>query len=640
MKKLLPLYIIFHILFSNFSFSQTPGGVPSGNLRGWFDANTGVTITAAAVSNWTDRAGIGDATQTAAGERPNQTSAAINYNTALTFDGLNDNLDLADRMASGATGASVFAVAKQTATNRDTWGCVINGQANGPLWTGGGYGLVALNSGNTSFGFYVRDYNTKGAAFATTLAIPTVMGGVWNGTTANRVEYFQNGGSKSTVAYTPGSVGDNGSTWIGSGDGGAVNSWSFYGDIAEVIVLNTGLSLINTLRVMSYLAIKYGVTLTSNYTNSAGTTLFTTAAPYNSNIIGISRDDQSSLYQKESHNNDDSVRVYLSTLAATNAANTGTATDLSAVILGANTGKLCSSAASNLEIPGGTIKTRIEREWKVTNTAFSSTFSIDIKLNNCAFTSSVNVADLRLLVDDDGNFTNATAYAAGGGLTFSYTNPLLTISGISNTQIASGATKYITIASVASTSPLPVELVSFNANSEGTYNSVNWASAVEVNFKHYELESSEDGVNFSKIATVNPLGNQTSLNHYNYLDFNYFKPITYYRLKMVDIDYTFKYSDVVSVEYGKTSNSQIIVFPNPASDELYISLIAPEQKEGVIEIRDLLGRSIYSQKINLSQGVENSYINTSNFASGTYIVNVTYDDAKTENVKIIINNAN
>lgn len=199
----------------------------------------------------------------------------------------------------------------------------------------------------------------------------------------------------------------------------------------------------------------------------------------------------------------------------------------------------------------------------------------------------------------------------------------------------SGFSKYATIQGNA---PLPVKLISFNAMSEGTYNSVNWASAVEVNFKHYELESSEDGVYFSKITTVNPIGNQTSLNHYNYLDFNYFKPITYYRLKMVDLDYSYEYSQIVSVEYGKNKDSQIIVFPNPASDELYISLIAPEQKEGVIEIKDLLGRSIYSQKINLSQGVENSYINTSNFASGTYIVNVTYDDAKTENVKIIINN--
>lgn len=639
MRKLLPIYILFQLFINDHFFSQTPGGVSSTNLRGWFDANTGVTLTGGAVSTWTDRAGKGNATQSTAGERPLQTSAATNYNTALTFDGNDDNFDLIDRMTTGTTGLSVFAVAKQTATNRDTWGCIINGQANGPLWTGGGYGLVALNAANTSFGCYVRDYNSKAAAFATTLSIPTVMGGVWNGTTANNVEYFQNGSSKSTDPYTPGSVGDNGSTWIGSGDG-ANTDWSFYGDINEVIVFNTGLNLTNTQRIMTYLAIKYGVTLTSNYSNSAGTTLFTTAATYNSNIIGISRDDQSSLYQKQSHNNDDSVRIYLSTLAATNITNTGTTADLSAIVMGANTGKLCSSAASNIDIPSGVVKTRIEREWKITNTAFTSTFSIAIKLNNCAFTSSVNVADLRLLVDDDGNFTNATAYAAGGGLTFTYSNPLLTISGISNTQIASGATKYITIASVSGSSPLPVELISLSAISGKNYNSVNWTSAVELNFKHYEIESSADGINFSKIATINPLGNQTSLNHYNYIDFDYYKPITYYRLKMVDLDYTYQYSKIASVEYGSNKTSQIIVYPNPASDELYISLIAPDEKEGIIEIKDLLGRSIYYQKFNLSQGIENTYINTSNFAAGTYIVNVNYSDAKSENVKIIINNRN
>lgn len=137
--------------------SQTPGGVSSGSLKGWFDANTGVTITGGAVSSWSDRVSIGNATQTNASERPLQTIAGINYNTTLTFDGNDDNFDLADRMGTGITGLSVFAVAKQTATNRDTWGSIINGQVNGPSWTGGGYGLVALNSGNTSFGCYVRD---------------------------------------------------------------------------------------------------------------------------------------------------------------------------------------------------------------------------------------------------------------------------------------------------------------------------------------------------------------------------------------------------------------------------------------------------------------------------------------------------
>lgn len=464
------------------------------------------------------------------------------------------------------------------------------------------------------------------------------MGGIWNGTTANTVEYFQNGGSKSTVAYTPGSLGDNGSTWIGAGDGSA-NNWSFYGDIAEVIVFDAGLNLTNTQKVMSYLALKYGVTLTSNYYNNLGTNLYTTAATYNSNIIGISRDDQSSLYQKQSHNNDDSVRIYLSTLAATNSANTGTTVDLSAVIIGANTGKLCSSAASNLEVPAG-IRTRIEREWKIQKTNFSSTFSIDIKLNNCAVTSSVNIADLRLLVDDDGNFTNATTYAAGGGLTFSYSNPIITISGISNTQIAANATKYITIASVANSTPLPVELISFDALSETAYNIINWKSATEVNFKHYELESSNDGIDFTTITRVMPQSNLSSLNNYSYIDYNFNKPITYYRLKMLDLDTSVEYSQIVSVEYGSSKEELLTVYPNPAVDELFISLIAPKHNSAELEIKDVLGRVIYQHHINLDQGFENYLINTTSFESGSYIINILYDDQTSENIKVIISHKN
>ena len=635
MKNLLLFYFILH--FFTDVYSQTPGGVSSGTLRGWFDANTGITLNGGAVSLWTDRAGIGNATQSTANERPIQTIAATNYNAALTFDGNNDNLDLIDRMPGATTGISVFAVAKQTASNRDTWGSIINGQVNGPSWTGGGYGLVALNSNNTSFGCYVRDYNTKGASFATTLSIPTVMGGVWNGTTANAVEYFQNGSSKSTVAYTPGSVGDNGSTWIGSGDG-SNGDWSFYGNINEVIVFNSGLSSTNALRVMSYLAIKYGVTLTSNYLNSAGTNLFTNSATYTANIIGISRDDQSSLYQKQSKNNDDSVRIYLSTLAATNSANTGSTTDLSAVMIGSNTGKLCSSVASNAEKPAS-VSTRITREWKVTNTAFSSTFSLDIKLNNCAFTTSVNVADLRLLVDDDGNFANATVFSSGGGLTFSYSNPILTISGISTTQIASNTTKYITIASVAATTPLPVELIDFNGNSEESYNSINWVSASEVNFKHYELESSADGTTFSKITTVAPLSNVSSYNTYNYLDFNFFKPNTYYRLKIIDLDGTFEYSNIIAINNMNLTDYISDIIPNPTNDFIKFDVNTLTKNIITTEITDNLGKVLITETFKIDDGGYSSInLNLSELNSGMYYLKVVFKNSSKTEIKKIIKN--
>jgi hypothetical protein len=201
----------------------------------------------------------------------------------------------------------------------------------------------------------------------------------------------------------------------------------------------------------------------------------------------------------------------------------------------------------------------------------------------------------------------------------------------------SGFSKFST---VQGSTPLPVELIYFNAISAGMYNNIFWKSAVEINFKQYELESSDDGINFNKIATINPIGNLSSYNNYDYLDFNFFKPITYYRLKMIDLDYTFKYSNIVPVEYEKNKIDKFFIFPNPASNELYVSIVSPNNKEALLEIKDILGRSIYQQKIDLTQGVENTYINTSDFANGTYIVSVSYGNSSSENTKVVITGKN
>ncbi len=280
--------------------------------------------------------------------------------------------------------------------------------------------------------------------------------------------------------------------------------------------------------------------------------------------------------------------------------------------------------------------------------------SIILQVNNYSNTSACPLT-INSNGGNGGSVTNGTPHAGGGGggqgvIIFSGSQPTLNLTsatnsgspGLDNSGGSSSGTSGGGISNggifSSSSGPLPVELIYFNATAEKTCNNVVWKSAIEVNFKHYELESCEDGVSFNKIATVNSIGNLTSINNYNYLDINYFKPFTYYRLKIVDVDNSFSYSSIISVEYGKNTKSQIIVFPNPASDELYLSLISPDQKEGTIVFRDLLGRSIFQQKINCSLGIENIYINTTDFASGTYIININYNDAKSENIKVIINN--
>lgn len=628
-------YLVFAVFFlvTKSASAQSPGGVGTANLRGWFDAGTGVTLTTGLVSAWTDRSTIGNASQATSGERPSVTTAAINYNDALTFDGTNDNLDLIDRMSSASTGVSAYAVARQTGTGNDTWGSIFNGQANGPLWTGGGYGLVALNSANTSQGFYVRDYNTKGVLFSISSGVPFLTCGTWNGTSANNVEAFKNGTSAGTTAYTPGSVGDNGSTWLGSGDG-ANGNWCFYGDIAEVAIFNTGLSTTNNNKVMSYLGVKYGITLGANYSNSAGTTIYTRSGSYLNNIIGIGRDDGSGLVQRQSKNVDDSTRIYLSTLAASNTANTGSfSSDLSHVMIGADNGNLCASLSTTAEIPSGFgVLKRLDREWKVTNTNFGGTFSMDIKLASCAVLGSVTVSQLRLLIDDDGNFaagTNTAVASGAGGITMSYANPVLTISGISTSLIASGATKFITIGSVNAATPLPIELLNFEGSCmNGKYVSLAWSTASETDNRLFTVEESQDGQSFETAGNIAGAGTSYTQKNYSFQNDAPLGPANYYRLKQTNTDGTFRYSPIIFVSC-KTNDHHISVIPNPAKHEVTVSNI---QAGASLVIHNALGMVMMLVKNTSESSLK---LDVTELPDGVYYLTYTIDKFS-EKIKLII----
>ena len=133
--------------------------------------------------------------------------------------------------------------------------------------------------------------------------------------------------------------------------------------------------------------------------------------------------------------------------------------------MGDDKGLVCGTATSNAEVPPTPyIYSRLEREWKVTKTNFAQDFNWDVTLHNCAVPGMVVLSDLRLLVDDDGDFTDATVYAAGGGLSFAYSGNTIQVTGISATHIPNNSTRYITIASVSSNTPLPVELVNYIVN--------------------------------------------------------------------------------------------------------------------------------------------------------------------------------
>ena len=121
----------------------------------------------------------------------------------------------------------------------------------------------------------------------------------------------------------------------------------------------------------------------------------------------------------------------------------------------------------------------------------------------------------------------------------------------------------------SSSFPLPVKLVSFNAEKRTGYVLVKWTTENEINANRYEVERSSDASHFSVIGVKNAL-NLPYTQQYEMVDNNQFTGIVYYRLKSIDNDGKYSYSKIIAVaDYSITGNGEIIPL-NPAHNNITI----------------------------------------------------------------------
>ncbi len=135
---------------------------------------------------------------------------------------------------------------------------------------------------------------------------------------------------------------------------------------------------------------------------------------------------------------------------------------------------------------------------------------------------------------------------------------------------------------------LPVKLLFFTAKKQDSNVLLSWQTATEQNNKEFQIERSEDGT-FKKLGTVISKNN-ISGGKYTYVDAHPISGQNYYRLKSVDIDGKYSYSNIQEVTF-KLNGGQVKVYPNPAKDILSIeSNFKGEMLD--ININDIAGRKI------------------------------------------------
>jgi hypothetical protein len=140
-----------------------------------------------------------------------------------------------------------------------------------------------------------------------------------------------------------------------------------------------------------------------------------------------------------------------------------------------------------------------------------------------------------------------------------------------------------TIVRITIASPLPIELVDFQAITEGEQVRLTWQTASEINNEGFHVERSLDIIGWEEIGFVAGKGTTTAVQNYSFLDEKPATSLNYYRLRQIDFDGKEELSKIVSIDLTHLQDLSIQVFPNPAKAGGELTLFLPDVSRAVLQ---------------------------------------------------------
>ena len=171
--------------------------------------------------------------------------------------------------------------------------------------------------------------------------------------------------------------------------------------------------------------------------------------------------------------------------------------------------------------------------------------------------------------------------------------------------------------------PVPVELVSFNSSVVGNSVNLKWSTATEINNSGFEVQRSVDNRSYKTLSFINGKGTSTELNHYSFIDSDLQSGTFYYRLKQIDFDGTFEFSNVIEVNVNSVPSQFSLNqnYPNPFNPETSISFSVAQDGLTNLTVYNLLGQQVATLFNENAQTGTNYKVNfdASKLSSGIYI---------------------
>lgn len=278
--------------------------------------------------------------------------------------------------------------------------------------------------------------------------------------------------------------------------------------------------------------------------------------------------------------------------------------------------------------------------WDNTKLTFNSTSNVNSQLTGITFGNSVagSTGRLSYIWTDAGgvaqNISNgsilfrlvlnlvpgATA-PSGTSIAFANTPTPLAVSD-ANIEPINGIV--YTPGTVTISTALPASLNWFSATRTRNAVTIKWITTEEKNTANFEVEKSNNGVNFSSIFKTDAAGYSSIAKTYSFDDASanfLINPILYYRIKTIDYDGRYTYSKVILVKNDEQLGN-LTFYPNPVKSQINIQLKSEISEVATAQILDLSGRIILEQKIQLNQGSTSFSMNVSKLIAGNYVLSI------------------
>jgi len=556
--------------------SYYPGGLGNTNLVLWLNAGQTSSITkngSNKVATWADLSGNEyDFTQSTTSNKPvYSATGGPNSRPALTFDASGSqylSLSSLPSSISFTGGVSFFTQASFSASSSWGWQRIID------LGNGAGSNNIGFGRYGASANFYYEGWN-NGSGDQTY----TTSNNVVNGTSTiyEAVQQAGSVGNTTTVSHylagasqaNDGAAGSS-RTWIPR----AVTRWNNYigrsnwsnddyftGTMSEILLYNTAFNTTQRVIMENYLSAEWGKTVSvSKYTPPGATTYIT-------NLVGIGYTSSTDNFTANSAGSTDGLG-FSSGTGATDLLNTA------GYLMAAHNGQ-SNTVISNATISPVTSASPISkwnRSWYLQRSGGNSTGKVTLNFNFSDYNGSTpSLSNSYSLVYNatDGSFANGASHLVTLVSTPTVNTSTQIVSFVVNA--ANLPNGYYTVAYSASI--LPVSITGFTATKRENSVVLKWSVGNETNIDHYEIQRGASATDFLTVGSV-------AVN--SFTDDAPAAGRNYYRLKIVDKDGASIYSTTVLMDFQRTLTTAPALYPNPAADQLHITLAGSTEDASVL----------------------------------------------------------